>query len=148
MSENVKNFIDNLEAGKNADAGEAFKSALRDKMGDALDARRQELAASLFNQKAPEAEPISDPKPEVADVGTFTQDGHFAELKNTELMRERLQLANEMRDYIGKFYSVDYVRKNILKQNAREIEEIDNQIKKEIDDGIISAPTADVSDTI
>ena len=75
MSENVKNFIDNLEAGKNADAGEAFKSALRDKMGDALDARRQELAASLFNQKAPEADPISDPKPEVADVGTFTQDG-------------------------------------------------------------------------
>ena len=75
MSENVKNFIDNLEAGKNADAGEAFKSALRDKMGDALDARRQELAASLFNQKAPEAEPISDPKPEVSDVGTFTQDG-------------------------------------------------------------------------
>ena len=44
-------------------------------------------------------------------------------------MRERLQLANEMRDYIGKFYSVDYVRKNILKQNAREIEEIDNQEK-------------------
>ena len=75
MSENVKNFIDNLEAGKNADAGEAFKSALREKMGNALAARRQELAASLFNQKAPEAEPISDPKPEVADVGTFTQDG-------------------------------------------------------------------------
>ena len=63
-------------------------------------------------------------------------------------MRARLQLANEMRDYIGKFYSVEYVRKNILKQNAREIEEIDNQIKKEIDDGIISAPTSDVSDTI
>ena len=77
----------------------------------------------------------------------FLQDGHFAELKNTELMRERLQLANEMRDYIGKFYSVEYVRKNILKQNAREIEEIDNQIKKEIDDGIISAPTADIQDT-
>ena len=77
----------------------------------------------------------------------FLQDGHFAELKNTELMRERLQLANEMRDYIGKFYSVDYVRKNILKQNEREIEDIDSQIKKEIDDGIISAPTADVPDT-
>ena len=78
----------------------------------------------------------------------FLQDGHFAELKNTELMRERLQLANEMRDYIGKFYSVEYVRKNILKQNEREMEDIDNQIKKEIDDGIISAPTSDVSDTI
>ena len=78
MSENVKNFIDNLEVGKNADAGEAFKSALRDKMGDALDARRKELSASLFNQKESgevEAQPHSDPKPEVADVGTFTQDG-------------------------------------------------------------------------
>tara|TARA_Y100001978_G_C23294111_1_gene246175 strand:+ start:58 stop:390 length:333 start_codon:yes stop_codon:yes gene_type:complete len=76
MSEHTKAFIDNLEAGNNADAGEAFKSALRDKMGDALDARRQDLAASLFNQKGEvEAEPHSDPKPEVADVGTFTQDG-------------------------------------------------------------------------
>jgi len=35
-----------------------------------------------------------------------------------------------------------------LKQNEREMEDIDNQIKKEIDDGIISAPTSDVSDTI
>ena len=77
----------------------------------------------------------------------FLQDGHFAELKHTEMMRERLALANEMRDYIGKFYSVEYVRKNILKQNEREMEDIDNQIKKEIDDGIISAPTADVTDT-
>ena len=77
----------------------------------------------------------------------FLQDGHFAELKHTEMMRERLALANEMRDYIGKFYSVQYVRKNILKQNEREMEDIDNQIKKEIDDGIISAPTADVTDT-
>ena len=63
-------------------------------------------------------------------------------------MRERLQLANEMRDYIGKFYSVSYVRKNILKQNEREIEDIDKEIKKEIDDGIISAPASDVSDNI
>jgi len=78
----------------------------------------------------------------------FLQDGHFAELKHTELMRERLQLANEMRDYIGKFYSVEYVRKNILKQNEKDIEDIDNQIKKEIDDGIISAPQADVNDTV
>src|SRR6056300_1824393 len=74
----------------------------------------------------------------------FIQDGHFSELKQTEMMRERLGLANEMRDYIGKFYSVEYVRKNILKQNEREMEDIDNQIKKEIDDGIISAPTEDI----
>ena len=75
MSENTKAFIDNLEAGNNADAGEAFKSALRDKMGDALDIKRKELASSLFNKETPEAMPHSDPKPEVADVGTFTADG-------------------------------------------------------------------------
>ena len=81
MSENTKAFIDNLEAGNNADAGEAFKSALRDKMGDALDAKRQELAANLFNGKV-EADPISDPKPEIADVGTFTQDGQIQTAAN------------------------------------------------------------------
>jgi hypothetical protein len=56
------------------------------------------------------------------------------------MMRERIQLANEVRDFIGKFYSVQYVRKNILRQSDKEIEDIDNQIKKEIDDGIISSP--------
>jgi len=78
----------------------------------------------------------------------FLQDGHFAELKNTEMMRERLQLANEMRDYIGKFYSVEFVRKNVLKQNAREREDIDKQIKKEIEDGIISSQETDPNSTV
>jgi hypothetical protein len=77
----------------------------------------------------------------------FLQDGHFAELKQTEMLRERLALANEMRDYIGKFFSVQYVRKNVLKQNEREIEDMDKQIKKEIDDGIIASPTAQSTDT-
>ena len=76
----------------------------------------------------------------------FIQDGHFAELKNAELQRERLALANEMRDYVGKFYSVNYIRKNILKQNDREIEEMDKQIKREIDDGIIQNPMAQVQE--
>ena len=76
----------------------------------------------------------------------FLQDGHFAELKQTEMLRERLALANEMRDYVGKYYSVEYVRKQVLKQNQRDIEDIDKQIKKEIDDGIIASPTAQNSD--
>ena len=86
MSENVKNFIDNLEVGKNADAGEAFKSALRDKMGDALDARRKELSASLFNQKESgevEAEPHSDPKPHVTDPNPET--GVMVDTKGDEV---------------------------------------------------------------
>jgi len=71
----------------------------------------------------------------------YLQDGHFAELKDTELLRSRLDLAMSMRDYVGKYYSVEYIRKHILKQNEKEIEEMNKQIKKEIDDGIISSPT-------
>ena len=85
MSENTKAFIDNLEAGNNADAGEAFKSALRDKMGDALDIKRKELASSLFNKETPEAMPHSAPKPEIATPGTFAQDGSVATPGQPEL---------------------------------------------------------------
>jgi hypothetical protein len=60
------------------------------------------------------------------------------------MLLERLRVANEVRDYVGKYYSVDYVRRNILKQSERDVEDIDKQIKKEIDDGIISAPSEDI----
>ena len=72
----------------------------------------------------------------------FLQDGHFAELKDSELLMERLRLADSMRDYVGKYFSVEYVRKNVLHQTDRDIADIDKQIKKEIDDGIISMPDA------
>ena len=76
----------------------------------------------------------------------FLQDGHFAELKQTEMMRERLQMVQEISQYIGKFYSVDYVRKNVLKQSEGEIAEMDAQIKKEIKQGIIQDPMAQMDD--
>ena len=72
----------------------------------------------------------------------FLQDGHFAELKQSEMMRERIQLVNEMRYMVGKYFSVEYMRKNVLKQSESEIAEMDKQIKQEIDDGIISSPFA------
>jgi len=70
----------------------------------------------------------------------FLQDGHFAELKESEMLMERLRLADSMRDYVGKYFSVEFVRKNVLRQTDREIADIDKQIRKEIDDGIISMP--------
>ena len=72
----------------------------------------------------------------------FLQDGHFAELKQSEMMRDRIALVNEMRDMVGKYFSVEYMRKNVLKQSESEIQEMDKQIKQEIDDGIISSPFA------
>ena len=77
----------------------------------------------------------------------FLQDGHFAELKQAEMLKDRIQLANDVRDYVGKYFSVEYVRKNILKQSDQDIEKIDSQIKKEIDDGIISSPADQVVDS-
>jgi len=71
MSENVKNFIDNLSLGQAAEAGEAFKNALRDKVGDALESKRKELAGVLFQGQV-EAEPFSDPKPEIAEPSVQT----------------------------------------------------------------------------
>ena len=56
------------------------------------------------------------------------------------MMRERLNLAREVRYYVGKYYSVNYVRRNILRQTETEIKKMDAEIKKEIDDGIISSP--------
>jgi hypothetical protein len=70
----------------------------------------------------------------------FLQDGHFAELKNSELLRERLNLANEVTPYVGKYFSVEFLRKNVLRQTDEEIEEIDRQIASEVQDGMIADP--------
>ena len=70
---------------------------------------------------------------------TFLKDGYFAELKNAEILRERLSLAQEVSPYVGKYYSVEYVRKNILQQTDEDIIEIDGQIANEIRQGIIAS---------
>jgi len=70
---------------------------------------------------------------------SFLKDGYFAELKNAEILRERLSLAQEVSQYVGKYYSVEYVRKNILQQSDEDIIEIDRQIAGEVKSGIIAS---------
>ena len=70
MSEQVKDFIDKLSAGNNAEAGEAFKDALRAKVADSLDQARVDVAGKIFN--GVEAMPHSDPKPAVTDPNPET----------------------------------------------------------------------------
>ena len=70
----------------------------------------------------------------------FLKDGHFAELKDSEMLTERIRLCQEVQQYVGKYFSADYVRRHILKQSTLDIKEQDNQIKDEIDKGIISGP--------
>ncbi len=70
MSEEVKDFIDKMAKNDMVGAWDAFKDALRSKMGDALDKQRQDIAGNMFK-----AQPHSDPKPEISGTGTFTPDG-------------------------------------------------------------------------
>ena len=70
----------------------------------------------------------------------FLYDNHFAELKDTELLTERLTMVQTAEPYVGKYFSQDYLRRNILRQTDQEIIEQDKLIKKEIDSGIIPDP--------
>ena len=47
------------------------------------------------------------------------------------MMRERVMLAQQLEGYVGRYFSNDYIRTKILKQNEQEQEEIDKQIEEE-----------------
>src|SRR6056300_1667911 len=66
----------------------------------------------------------------------YMQDGYFTELKNTEILRERLDMLGQIESYVGTYFSKEYVKKNILHLTDDEIEDIDNQIKDESDGGM------------
>jgi len=72
----------------------------------------------------------------------FLYDNQFAELKESEMLNERLGLVATMEPYIGKYFSVEYLRKKVLRQTDQEIIDIDAQIEKEIEEGIIPDPSA------
>ena len=53
------------------------------------------------------------------------------ELKNSEIMRDRFELVSMAEEYVGKYISSEYLRKNILQQSDEQIREIDKQIAAE-----------------
>ena len=61
----------------------------------------------------------------------FLQDGHFAELRDTEILRERIDMLGQVEPYVGNFFSKTWVQKNILRQTDEEIQEIENEIEEE-----------------
>ena len=71
----------------------------------------------------------------------FLYDNHFAELKDAELTTERINLATLVEPYVGKYYSNDYVRRNILRQTDADILEQDALIEAEIESGQIPDPS-------
>ena len=61
----------------------------------------------------------------------YQQDTHFSELKESELLRERLGTIREIDEYVGKYFSQEWIRKNVLRQTDDDIKEIDDQIAAE-----------------
>jgi hypothetical protein len=78
----------------------------------------------------------------------FLTDGHFAELKESEMMKDRIALLQSMESYIGKYFSNNYIRKNILKQSDRDIEDIDTQIGEEGSDKDLLDTQPDVKPSV
>ena len=64
----------------------------------------------------------------------FAIDNYFEELKQMEIMRDRVALLRDMDEYVGKYYSHDYVRQFILQQTESDMKDIDQQIKDEKSD--------------
>ena len=61
----------------------------------------------------------------------YDQDNHFTELKNNEILMQRIQMLQQMDPYIGKYYSSTWVKKNVLQLTEEEIEEMDKEIEED-----------------
>jgi hypothetical protein len=64
-------------------------------------------------------------------IFNFNKDSYFNELKENEILREKVEMLNIMANFTGTFYSTKYVRKNILKMTDQEIAQIDAEIEEE-----------------
>ena len=67
----------------------------------------------------------------------FQDDNHFSELKDMEILKERIDALNSVNEFVGTYYSVEYIRRYILRQSDTEIEEIDKQIEDEKKQGVM-----------
>ena len=65
----------------------------------------------------------------------YQKDNYFSELKEFEILRDRFEILSQMDEYVGKYYSKEWVRKNILQQDDIEIEQQNQQIADESDEG-------------
>lgn len=70
----------------------------------------------------------------------YAEDNHFAELRNTEILRDRVSMLRDIDDYTGKYYSHEWIRRNVLYQTEEDMKEIDEQIAAEVDNPQYNQP--------
>jgi len=73
----------------------------------------------------------------------YIEDNYFSELKQSEMLRERFDMLSSLDEYVGKYISNEWIRKNVLRQTDDEIEEIQKQIDQENKDGENDVPDED-----
>jgi hypothetical protein len=71
----------------------------------------------------------------------YLEDNHYSELKDSEILQQRMGLLQLMDPYIGKYYSMEWARKNVLHLDEKEIKEMDKQIEDEKDQMLATAET-------
>ena len=64
----------------------------------------------------------------------FLKDGHFTELKETELLNDRINTLQSIEAYVGSYFSKEYVMKSVLRLNDSEIEDMKKQISDEAEE--------------
>lgn len=77
---------------------------------------------------------------------SFNKDNYFTELKNFEILKERMNILNEVSPHVGKYYSDQWVRRNILGQTQEEIDRMDKEIKGEDLDSQVSSASDNIED--
>ena len=67
----------------------------------------------------------------------FMEDNHFTELKENEIMQERVNMLNNVDPYMGRYFSQKWAKKNILRMTDEEIDQMEQEIQDEQDAGSI-----------
>jgi hypothetical protein len=70
----------------------------------------------------------------------FLFDNHFNELKEIEMMNQRMMTVTQMDPFVGKYFSTEYIRSRILGQTNKDMREIDKQMRSDIDSGLAIDP--------
>ena len=89
------------------------------------------LRVQLISKNVIRAEEWEDLRANMAFI--YDIDNHFAELKNNEILLQRIQMLQQMDPYVGKYYSSSWIKKNVLQFTDDEVEKMEKEIEADRD---------------
>ena len=66
----------------------------------------------------------------------WSEDSYYREIKNSEMLRDRLSLVQDVADYAGKYFSIEYIRREVLQQSQEEMDRMDREMEQELQKGM------------